>query len=136
MNFTVVPGCCAAENPEPPPNREVVPPNGLAVVLVVPNSPPLLVLVPKPGGHDVRETSSGRSDVSFHKQIKVTTGLSNLEKQTYFTVFVERRIFKHEKVGLCGVMSFFLTLSWFLISTLVCGYCDEPHFLLELRRNV
>lgn len=51
LNFTVVPGCCAAGNPEPP-NREVVPPKGLEVVLVDPNSPPLLVLVPKPGGHD------------------------------------------------------------------------------------
>lgn len=47
MNFTVVPGCCVAENPEPP-NREVVPPKGLEVVLVDPNRPPLLVLVPKP----------------------------------------------------------------------------------------
>lgn len=46
LNFTVVPGCCAAENPDPP-NREGVPPNGLEVVLVDPNSPPLLVLVPK-----------------------------------------------------------------------------------------
>lgn len=55
LNLTVVPGCWAAENPEPP-NREVVPPNGLEVVLVAPNSPPLLVLVPKPGGHDMMET--------------------------------------------------------------------------------
>lgn len=40
-----------AENPALP-NREVVPPNGLEVVLVDPNRPlPLLVLVPKPGGH-------------------------------------------------------------------------------------
>lgn len=46
LNFTVVPGCCAVENPEPP-NREGVPPNGLEAVLVDPNSPPLLVLVPK-----------------------------------------------------------------------------------------
>lgn len=46
LNLTVVPGCCAAENPDPP-NREGVPPNGLEVVLVDPNSPPLLVLVPK-----------------------------------------------------------------------------------------
>lgn len=78
MNFTVVPGCCAAENPEPP-NREVVPPKGLEVVLVDPNRPPLLVLVPKPGGHGWRETSSGRSDISLDKQIKVTAGLSGLE---------------------------------------------------------
>lgn len=51
LNFTVVPGCCVAENPALP-NREVVPPNGLEVVLVDPNRPlPLLVLVPKSGGH-------------------------------------------------------------------------------------
>ncbi len=53
LNFTVVPGCCAAENPEPP-NKEAVPPKGLEVVLVDPKSPPLLVLVPKPGGKIVR----------------------------------------------------------------------------------
>lgn len=40
-----------AEKPEPP-NKELVPPKGLVVVLVEPNSPPLLVLVPKPEGHE------------------------------------------------------------------------------------
>lgn len=47
LNFIVVPGCCVAENPEPP-KSDVVAPNGFEVVLVDPKSPPLLVLVPKP----------------------------------------------------------------------------------------
>lgn len=46
LNLTVVPGCCVAEKLEPP-NRELVPPKGLVVVLVAPNRPPVLVLVPK-----------------------------------------------------------------------------------------
>lgn len=45
VNLMVVPGWEAVK-PEGP-NREEVPPNGLEVVLVVPNNPPLLVLVPK-----------------------------------------------------------------------------------------
>lgn len=51
LNFTVVPGCCVAEKPEPP-KRDVVPPNGFEVVLVDPKSPPLLVLVPKPNNQE------------------------------------------------------------------------------------
>lgn len=46
LNFTVVPGCCVAEKPDPP-KRDAFPPNGFEVVLVDPKSPPLLVLVPK-----------------------------------------------------------------------------------------
>lgn len=47
LNLRAVPGCWAAVNPDAP-NREAVaaPPNGLEAVLVDPNSPPLLVLVP------------------------------------------------------------------------------------------
>lgn len=52
LNFTVVPGCCVAENPEPP-KRDVVPPNGFEVVFVDPKSPPLLVLVPKPDNQEL-----------------------------------------------------------------------------------
>lgn len=44
----VVPGWVEVK-PEDP-NRDEVPPNGLEVVLVVPNNPPLLVLVPKAAG--------------------------------------------------------------------------------------
>lgn len=44
VNLIVVPGWEAVK-PEAP-NREEAPPNGFEVVLVVPNNPPLLVLVP------------------------------------------------------------------------------------------
>lgn len=46
MNLIVVPGGAAVKLDDP--NKEPdVPPKGLDVVLVVPNNPPLLVLVPK-----------------------------------------------------------------------------------------
>lgn len=57
LNLTVVPGCCAAENPEPP-NKELEPPKGLGVALVDPNSPPVLVFVPKPEEHEKKESSA------------------------------------------------------------------------------
>ena len=48
LNLRVVPGCCAAAlNPDPPNREAVAPPNGLDAVLVEPNRPPELVLVPK-----------------------------------------------------------------------------------------
>lgn len=59
LNFTVVPGCCAAEKPEPP-KREFVPPNGFEAVFVEPNRPPLLVLVPKPGGHKTSQRNKSK----------------------------------------------------------------------------
>lgn len=43
-----------AEKPEAP-NKEPEAPNGLVVVLVEPNRPPLLVLVPKPVGNHEEE---------------------------------------------------------------------------------
>lgn len=46
LNLTVVPGCCAVLKVDPP-NRELLVPKGLAVVLVEPKRPPVLVLVPK-----------------------------------------------------------------------------------------
>lgn len=46
LNLIVVPGGAAVKLDAP--NKEPdVPPNGLDAVLVVPNNPPLLVLVPK-----------------------------------------------------------------------------------------
>lgn len=46
LNLIVVPGGAAVKLDDP--NKEPdVPPKGLDVVLVVPNNPPLLVLVPK-----------------------------------------------------------------------------------------
>lgn len=46
MNFNVVPVVCVAPNPVAPKRDVEVPPKGLEFVLVVPNNPPLLVLVP------------------------------------------------------------------------------------------
>lgn len=87
LNFTVVPGCCAAENPEPP-NREVAPPKGLEAVLVAPNSPPLLVLVPKPEGHKVKKTfirSTKQCDNSTEQSgNKSVVTEHRLSRQTYF----------------------------------------------------
>jgi len=70
LNFTVVPGCCVAGNPEPP-NRELEPPKGLEAVLVAPNSPPLLVLVPKPEEHDGRRL--------FRADMRKTAGWRHLD---------------------------------------------------------
>lgn len=50
----VVPGCVAV-NPEDPKRDPDVPPKGLEVVLVVPKSPPLLLLVPNAAGEFPRE---------------------------------------------------------------------------------
>lgn len=60
LNLMVVPGWVEVK-PEDP-NRDVVPPNGLEVVLVVPNNPPLLVLVPKAAKYD-RQCKKNR----FHR---------------------------------------------------------------------
>lgn len=61
LNLRAVPGCWAAVNPDAP-NREPVaaPPNGLAVVLLDPNNPPVLVLVPNAGKERHAETNTKR----------------------------------------------------------------------------
>lgn len=64
LNLIVVPGGAAVKLDDP--NKEPdVPPKGLDAVLVVPNNPPLLVLVPKSAKQFKRLHSSIMSELFY-----------------------------------------------------------------------